>query len=279
MSTKKEIMVSASQEVLDQLKNSQPVEESFTRIQLPKLGMFSKDIMEGKGKTMKVVSEAGTFYIENRTDDLDENGKNIYVKDEIGNTIDGIIVYNRKKLSYYDEKNEVYVSSPIYDTDDEVVTLFANKKKVHEGTPEELKKHYMVTKDGKTVSALRNIRVLYVLFAGELYSMEIGGTSMFEFIGYVKKTTPTVAGVLTTFFSEAQTKGSNDYNKMTFTKARNLTQEEAIEALGYVNQIKDAINAEKAFFAKKPEITPSEVVDEDDDEYSAKAIGEAGKKF
>lgn len=275
----KQVATKISQDVLDQLKNSQPVEDTFQRVQLPKLGMFSQDKKEGKGKAMKVVSEAGTFYIERKTDELDEEtGKNIYEKTEIGTTIDGTILYNRKKLSFYDEPNSSYISSSIYDTDTEVVSLWSKGKEVLKGTEAQLKEEYMFTDtDGKRKSRLKNIRVLYVLHEGELFQMEIGGTSMFAFSKYNQAVRPSVAAIVTTFFSEPQTKGSNEYNQMTFTKARDLTQEEALEVLGYVQEIQGAIKAEKEFFGKK-EVTPSNVVHPDFEEDNQLAI-DAAKKF
>ena len=40
-----------------------PQEQGFTRIQLPRLGMYSQDKFEGKGKSAVLVKEAGMFYL------------------------------------------------------------------------------------------------------------------------------------------------------------------------------------------------------------------------
>ena len=48
-----------SQEVFEQLRQSYPVEENFSRILLPRIGLRSQDIMKGKGKSMEVIAEAG----------------------------------------------------------------------------------------------------------------------------------------------------------------------------------------------------------------------------
>ena len=129
--TTKAVTNVASPEVLSQLSSAYPIEQGAMRIILSRISMVSQDVTEGKGKATKVVVEAGTFFVEAQTDDInEETGKKVWVKEEIGNSFEGIIVFKRKQLRYYDESTETYTSSPIYDTDDEIIPLFRDKKEV-----------------------------------------------------------------------------------------------------------------------------------------------------
>ncbi len=84
---KTEVMNIASEEALAILKDSYPVEQGFKRTFYPRLGFFSQDQTEGKGKGMRVVSEAGTFYVEKQSDQVDEEtGKTIWSKEEISSS-------------------------------------------------------------------------------------------------------------------------------------------------------------------------------------------------
>jgi len=248
----KEMIVPASAESLAVLANMVPQEQGFTRIMLPRLGLFSQDKTEGKGKAMKVVTEAGTFYTDRETDEVNEEGKKVWVKDVIdGLSIDATIIYQRKQLRHYDEATEEYTSSPIYDTDDEVVVLFKDKKEIARGTPKELKARpeYQFTKEGKTRSSLEENKILYVLYNDELYQMNLRGTSMYAYADYARKTTPTVAAFLTSIGTEAMEKGSISWTKMVFSIARALNADEVANVIEKVTEIKNAISAEKSFYA------------------------------
>lgn len=232
------------------LQESYPVEQGANRITLPRLGMVSQDKVEGKGKSMKVTVEAGTFFIEKPTDEEDEDGKKIWSHDEIGTMIEGVILFQRKQLRYYDEKTELFTSSPVYDSDDEVLPLFCNKAEVARGTPKELKEKYQYTdKEGKVRSKLEDNRILYVEYKGEVYSLNLRGSSMFAFFTYAKKTLP--PSVITQFSSEPREKGSIAWNQMTFTPKRKLTQEEADAILAKVKEIRMAVQMERSQFAQQ----------------------------
>lgn len=248
--TTKELAVKPTEESLALLKEQFPVDQGFTRALLPRLGMFSQDQMEGKGKDKKVVSVAGTFYIEKQTNEEDENGKKIWSKEEIGTEIDGIIIYQRKQLSYYDEKNKIYTSSPIYDDNDEVIPLFCNKQEVCRGTSDELKKRpeFQKTEDGKTKSKLQDNVILYVIYKGDVYQMNLHGTSMWAFKTYSRKYL--CPAIETHFCSEAKENGQIAWNQMTFTKLRELSQEEVDNVLEKQSEIRNAILAEKSYFAQ-----------------------------
>src|ERR1035437_7623570 len=170
----KELVTKLNEEQLVQLENSYPVETSFNRILLPRLSMISQDKTEGKGKAMKVVAEAGTFQTEVQTEEVDENGKKVWEKKELGTEIEAVILYERKQLRFYDSANENYTSSPIYDNEDQIVPLFCDKAEVARGTPAELKAipaYQGLSAKGKPISKLEENRILYVLLDEVVYQM------------------------------------------------------------------------------------------------------------
>lgn len=260
MATKKDNTAVATlpdEQTLALLREQFPSEQGFVRNMLPRLGMVSQDVMEGKGKAMKVVTEAGTFYIEKQTDEevdiLDDNGKKVgskkkWEREELGDTVEGVIIFQRKQLRYFDEANETYTSSPIYDSDADVIPLFCEKKEIDRGTPKELKAKYEYTdKNGKVKSNLEDNRILYVLYEGEVYQLNLRGTSMYSFMAYTRKIL--VPAVLTTFSSEANENGAISWNKMMFDKKRDLSAEEVKIVIDHVLDIKQGIAAEKEYFA------------------------------
>jgi hypothetical protein len=264
--TKKETGLAnvADQETLALLQESYPVEQTTNRIQLPRLGMYSQDKTEesknpktGK-KEIKILAEAGTFYTENQTDEEDENGKRIWAKTDIGTSIEGVILYQRKQLSYYDEATEEYTSSPVYDTDEEIVPLWCNKKEIARGTPKELKAMYEYVADGKTKSKLKDNRILYVEYNGEVYQMNLHGSSMYSFLTYSRSLL--APSVVTAMSSEAKEKGTIAWNQMSFSPVRKLTQQEAMDVLAKVQDIRMTVAMEKDQYVKK-ETTSTEIVD------------------
>lgn len=255
---KKEIV---DTQVLAQLASSFPVETGRISIRLPRLGMFSQDVREGKGKAMKVVSEAGTFYKDIESDEVDENGKKVWSKEELGKSIEVIIVYYRKQLKHYDRSTEKFTSSPVYDEDTEVVPLFCDKKEVARGTPEELKEKYsFVDKDGKKKSDLKDQRVLYVLYKDELYQLNLGGSSMYSYLTYARKVSPIT--VVTSLNSVSEEKGEIAWNKMTFTNMGQINGEQVRLVQESLAKIKTAISAEKdSFKASTPKEEEDDMLD------------------
>lgn len=252
MATKKTTAVTKlpDEQTLQALRNEFPVDPGYDRILLPRLGFKSQDVYEGKGKEKKVVIEAGTFIEERETEELDEEGKKVWSKEEIGTEVEGVIIFQRKQLRHYDEKTGTFTSSPVYDEPDEVVPLFQNRSEVHRGTPEELKKHYEYTDDnGKNKSALEENRILYILVGGvdgELMQLNLRGSSLYSFLSYSRKVTP--PAVLTHMSSEAMKKGSIEWNKMVFEVAKPLTDAEVRTVLEKIAELKGSIAAEKSFY-------------------------------
>lgn len=222
-----------------------PQEQGFTRISLPRIGMYSQDKFEGKGKSAVLVKEAGMFYLELPPETKDGEWK----KMEIGTSMEGVVLYHRKQLSYYDNATEKYTSSPIYDTPDDVIPLFMDGKEVHRGTTAELKAKYAYTDpdDGKVKSKLEDMRILYILKDGQVYQMSLRGSSMWAFSKYAKSCL--VSSVLTSFNSEAKENGSIAWNQMTFDAMREITPDEANLVIDNLQKITTSIAEEKAYFA------------------------------
>ncbi len=104
------------------LNEAFPVVEQNNRLSLPRFGMLSKDIVEesgtGKKKTIKVIEASGTFFTEvGSGDDVEKT----FLE---GEEKDVIIVFHRKQLKYFDKGLEKFISSPIFDTDDQVIPLY-----------------------------------------------------------------------------------------------------------------------------------------------------------
>lgn len=257
MATKTETKALATlpnEQTLALLKNEFPTEPGFERILLPRIVFKSQNVMEGQGKNMVVTTEAGTFLAERATDEVDEFGKKVWSHEEIGTEFDAIIVYNRKQLRYYDETNETFTSSPIFDKDDEVIPLFRDKAEVDKDTATNLKarsEYAGFTMKGKPKSLLEDNSVLYVLYNGELYQMSIRGGSMYAYKNYTRTVRPSVPAVLTNFSSEPMEKGTIKWNQMTFAKVRDLTATEIQPVLQNAGDLKEAIQQEKDFYSNK----------------------------
>lgn len=250
----KALAVAPTPAILEALRNEFPAEQGFTQNLFPRLGMFSQDVIEGKGKTQKVVTEAGTFFTDKQSEnEIEKDGKKVkeWEKEELGDSIEGIILFQRKQLRHYDESTETYTTSPVYDDESEIVPLFCNKAEVARGTPAELKARteFQFEKEGKKRSSLEDNRILYVEYEGEIYQMSLRGSSMYSFMKYARENI--VPSVVTKFSSEAMEKGKISWNKMTFEVARQLSQEECEEVFAKVQDIKAGVAEQKAFYAGK----------------------------
>lgn len=255
MATKgKEVVTVLSDEQAAALLDLFPVEQSFVRVQLPRFGMVSQDKFEGKGKLAKLVAEAGMFFTEHQGEELDPStGKKLWERVELGTQVEGIVIFQRKQLRMYDESTQKYTSSPIYDSNDELVSIFCDRQKIATDTPENLKKMYPgVSRTGKAISNLQEDRILYVLLHDDeeqkVYQLNLHGTSMYAFLDYARKNP--VPTFLTSFSSEPKENGSTNWNQMTFVPYRKITPEEASAVLEKVGEIKAGIAAEKAYFSR-----------------------------
>lgn len=248
---------------LDLLRDSYEVEARPQKISLPRLTFVSQDQTEGKGKARKVTVEAGTFFTETKTDEVDkETGKNIWERTELGLKIEGVIIYQRKQLSHYDEASGQYTSSPIYDSNDDVVPLFRGGQKIDSGTPQELKgrdEYQGTTAKGKPTSNLKENKVLYIIYEDDVYQMNIKGSSLYSFQAYAR-TGITIPAVITAFNSEPKENGAIEWNQMTFKATADLPSKKVVEIAQQVVDIRDTIQAEKAQYSddSKAEIDPKE---------------------
>ena len=263
MTKTKEVSTTLSADKKALLDQSFPVEQGFTKVALPRLGFYSQDVTEGKGKAMKVVTEAGTFYKELVTGETDDKGKKVYEKTELGPTIEGIIIYQRRQLKYYDESSQTFTSSPIFDEDDEIIPLFQNGAEICRGTAKELKARpeFQTSKDGKVFSKLEENQVLYMLYNEELYQMTIRGSSMFSYKDY-RKEIGNPSSVLTNIDSEYMEKGSISWNKMIFSKTRDITDDEFEVVVKSQNDLRTAIKMEKNYYASVDSSQPKKATEE-----------------
>lgn len=251
-----EVTTEATNEALAELAAMFPQGDTYNRTQLPKLVFKSQTKLDDDDK---VIMKAGTFLTERPTDEEDDNGKKKWQSDEIGKELDGHIILYRKRLQMWDQEAEEFTSSPMYDEDHEVIPLFKGGSLVATGTPAELRamypelKTYVDKNTGeqktKTVSKLRDARVIYLLVNGELLELTIQGTSMYSFLDYLKKTAaPTV---ITTLNSIKKEQGATKWNQITFKALRTPTTDEASLALKTMRELQEGIKAEKEYYAKK----------------------------
>ncbi len=253
MSKSKELVTTASEAQLAQLKAMYPQEDTYQKIQVARLGMLAKDVVEesgtGKNKTLKVINAMGEFYIETEGTN-EETGEREWVKSFIeGDTIDVLIAYNRKQLSMWDDGLGVYTNTPIYDSADDILPLWEGGKEIARGTPAELQARYpSLTQKGKPSSKLKEVKILYVIYEGEVYQVNLTQSSKWEFLSYSKGINP--ATVVTTIGSVEETNGSNTYRKMTFKSAGTISAEQAQVVIDTATTIRESVESEKAFYGK-----------------------------
>lgn len=245
----KEITTIQEGSALDKLRQAYPqhAEDSYVKTILPQITFKAKAVLDDAGE--KVVIKAGTFMSKVRSEEQ-KDGKYEYTETEIGNKITLNVLYERYRLSFYDSANTAYVSSPVFDSKEEIVKLFSNGKQIASGTVAELQAlpEYTVEEDGKTKCKLQLQKVLYVFHDGQVreLAMSLGN-------GYVWrkfKQNNIVPAINIEVTSEKTENGGNKYNEMVFKNAGWLTEEEAQRNLDLVEDIKKGIEAEKAYYGQ-----------------------------
>jgi hypothetical protein len=227
-----------------------PKENTFIRKTFPRISFTSQDKTEGKGKTMKVVEEAGTFFLEKPTDETDDKNKKIWSHVEIGKSLEGIIFFTRKKLSYYDQPNNAFISSSYFDQDTDEIVLWSAGKQIAKGTKAQLQAPYMFKKeDGKASCKLAENKVLYVLYQGEVYELTVKGTSMYSYSSYYKECNGEPNKNLTLMTPEDCENGSISWSKIIYKRVRQLTQDEWDTTRELAKEMIEGIAEEKAYFA------------------------------
>jgi hypothetical protein len=247
------------------LDGAYPVSNDPTYVSLSRFGMLSKDIEEvsgtGKNKKTKVIESAGTFYTEKDLGELNEEGKKVWTKEFIGESVDVQIVFERKQLRKFDKSLNKFISSDMYDNDSQIVSLYLDKRVVAKGTREELQARYpKLTEKGKPSSSLNEDRIIYVIYNGELHQFNLSTSSKWSFADY-KRQVGNPSKVITNLSSVEETNGSNTYRKVVF-KSIGLINAEQLE-LVQENQAK--LNEEVASSATRLLEKAKEPVIEADD--------------
>lgn len=236
---------------LDKLRNAYPqhAEDSYVKTVLPQITFKAKAVLDEAGEKVKI--KAGTFMLKVRSEEQ-KDGKYEYTETELGSKVTLNVLYERYRLSYYDSANEEYVSSPVFDSKDEVVKLFKGGKQYLTGTVADLQAlpEFTVEENGKQKCKLQLQKVLYVFFNDAVHEMALSLGN-----GYAWRTfkSDKVAAVLHIEISSEKTEnGGNKYNQMTFKDAGYVTEEEAQRNLALIEDIRRGIDAEKAYYGQAP---------------------------
>ncbi len=261
--TKKEISLALTPEQLEVLNGSYPVSEESGKLLLPRLGMLSKDVTSesGTGKNKKITIEqvGGTFYTETDKGETNAEGKKIWTKEYIdGETLDVNIIFHRYQLRKFDASLEKFISSPIYDNADQVIPLFLDKQQIKKGTEKELQNLYpALTAKGRTSSDLKKEVILYVVYEGTLYQLNLSQSSKWEFMSYKKQVNPST--VITTLSSTEETFGTNTYRKMMFNIKRPITSEEFDLVNENQSTVKSQVENDSRFLLQSGENAVAEI--------------------
>jgi hypothetical protein len=228
--TKNQEVSVLSEEQLAILNENFPQSDESNKVNYPKFGMLSKDLVEesgtGKNKKIEVIQAAGTFYTEKDLGETDAEGRKIWTKNFIDSeTVDGIIPFYRYQLKKFDASLNKFISSPIYDSEDQVLSLFLDKQVIKKGTEKELQSLYpALTAKGKPTSDLKKYTIIYFIYEGETYQFNLAISSGWNFSTYKKSINPST--VITTLGSIEDTFGTNTYRKVTFTKKGSISPED-----------------------------------------------------
>ena len=241
----KEIQISEGS-ALEALRASYPqhAEDNYVKNNLPQIRFKAKAVLDDDDK---VVTKAGTFVTVVRSEEKVDD-KYEYTENVLGADITVDVLYERYKLNYYNSGDNAYVSSPVFDNKEEVVKLFSGGKEIASGTVAELQGQYLIEKDGKKKSELQLLKVLYVLYNGDVHEMTLSLGNGYAWRKYKQETMVPV--VHTKIASKKTEHGGNKYNEMTFTAGEYLTEEEAVRNLAIVEDIRKGIAEEKAFYGQ-----------------------------
>lgn len=262
MSTELEV----KSDVFDQLRAAYPQHagDDYQKTFLPQIRFKAKAVLDDDDK---VITKAGTFVNVVRSEDKNADGKNEYVEDVIGTALKDVsVVYERYRLSFYDAGNNAYISSPLFDDkENEVVKLFGGGKEVASGTVKELQAPYMVEDNGKKKCTLKLQKVLYIVVDGVLHEMVLSVGNGFAWSNF--KRTCEVSLIKFSIDSKKTEFGGNKYNEMVFTAGEYLTEEEALANLKLVQDIRQGIAAEKAYYGQVTATAPAMTALPDGDDF------------
>ncbi len=255
MSKNNEVAVIETGSALDKLRNAYPqhAEDSYVKTVLPQITFKAKAVLDESGE--KVAIKAGTFMSKVRSEEQ-KDGKYEYTETPLGTAISINVLYERYRLSFYDSSNEAYVSSPIFDSKEEIIKLFSNGKQIASGTVAELQAlpEYIVEEDGKKKCKLQLQKVLYVFHEGSVKELTMSLGNGYAWRKFKQENI--VPAIHIEIDSKKTENGGNKYNEMVFKNAGWLTEEEAQRNLALVENIRKGIEAEKAYYGQAQ--TPSE---------------------
>ncbi len=239
-------------EQINELNLAYPISEDSNRLQLPRFGCISKDIVEetgsGKNKKITIIQPSGTFFTEKDEGEVNEDGKKVWTKTYLeGEMQDVQIVYHRRQLRKFDSSLEKFISSPIFDNGEQIIPLYLDKQIIQRGTQAQLQKLYpALTQKGKPTSDLREETILYVIYNGELHQMNLSQSSKWEFKLYAKSINPST--VVTTLGSVEETFGKNTYRKVTFKSAGLINRDQFEVVKENQTILKATVESDQKFF-------------------------------
>ena len=237
-----------SEEQLNELKDlTGESEGEIHRMQFPRVGFtpFSKDLAKSAKQEGKDEFEhAGRF----QTTKKNEAGEYEVKFTEPLREIEISVILERKKLSYFNDATGSFVSSAEFDFNDEVIPLFEARKRIAQGSVEELQARYLYTdKDGKEKSNLKIEKVLYVKYNGEVYTLTFKGTNMFAYSKY-KHSLPKHLSVSTVKTKITNHIEENGAQKWVLCDFENVGMLDFKEVLDDVRALRSALITEKALY-------------------------------
>jgi hypothetical protein len=265
--------VTITEEQISELNAAYPISEESNRLQLPRFGCLSKDIVEetgtGKNKKITIIQPSGTFFTESDEGEVNEDGKKVWTKTYLeGETQDVQICYPRRQLRKFDSSLKKFISSPIFDNGEQVIPLYLDKQVIQRGTQAQLQKLYpALTQKGKPTSDLREETILYVIYNDELHQMNLSQSSKWEFKSYAKSINPSI--VVTTLGSVEETFGKNTYRKVTFKSAGLINNDQFKMVKENQAILKATVEADQKFYLAAG--TPDKDFDKEATEIEASA--------
>ena len=184
-----------------------------------------------------------------------------YVKENIGESIEGVILRVRRRLTSYDDASNSFDSTSEHNTPKDVVALFHENIKIDEGVASVLREKY---------KTLRTEQILYVYMLGEVCKLSVKGASLgsknkpedavsfYDYLASFPKEEH-VWQFRTRFVPVAEKKGAKEYFAISFEKGEKL-QEEELGGIGLeMKKLHDYFESSVKYSGTKEEIKSVEV--------------------
>lgn len=276
-----------TEEQLAVLNESFPVStDESSGLKLPRLGMISKNVTEetgtGRNKKIVILQPAGSFFTESDEGEVDAAGKKVWTRHYIEEpTIEGTIVFYRRQLRLFDASLKKYISTPIFDNENQVIPMYLDRKVIKRGTQEQLQSLYpALTLKGIKTSDLKEEAILYVLYDGKLHQMNISQSSKWLFKAYKKSLNPST--VVTEFGSLEDEFGGNVFSKTTFASKGMIAPSSFDTVVEAQNTLKDQVESDEKFYlAGSGQTAADKKFDEmgTKEAIAAPAVSKKGKDF